>query len=146
MLQVDRLMSERISTLYFTGFSISRSFREAPHVADEIQATLRENLPVNAASKRVWERLWNDDRRAQVSELYQQHGKCSLWQSMNGRTRFSSEALFASRHWLFLPFRAHFMCLAWSFWPALTLKQQRASLPHFSLSPHTTGEAFSPPS
>ena len=35
-------------------------------MAEEIQATLRENLPVKAAAKRVWDRLWTDDRRAQV--------------------------------------------------------------------------------
>ena len=49
-----------------TGFSVSRSFREAPQVADEIQAVLKEDLPVAAAAKRVWERLWDDDKRAQV--------------------------------------------------------------------------------
>ena len=49
-----------------TGFSVSRSFREAPQFADEIQAVLKEGLTVTAASKRVWERLWTDEKRAQV--------------------------------------------------------------------------------
>ena len=48
------------------GFSVSRSFREAPQFAEEIQAVLKEDLPVASAAKRVWERLWTDERRAQV--------------------------------------------------------------------------------
>ncbi|KAG2502103.1 hypothetical protein HYH03_000595 [Edaphochlamys debaryana] len=50
-----------------TGFSVSRSFREAPNVADEIQAVLREGLDVASASKRVWERLWPQERRTQAT-------------------------------------------------------------------------------
>ncbi|GAX80966.1 hypothetical protein CEUSTIGMA_g8401.t1 [Chlamydomonas eustigma] len=48
-----------------TGFSVSRSFREAPRVADEIQAAIKEGLPVPLAAKRVWQQLWPSERRAQ---------------------------------------------------------------------------------
>ena len=58
-----------------TGFSVSRSFREAPQVADEIQAVLKEDLPVAAAAKRVWERLWDDDKRAQVGVARSRYGQ-----------------------------------------------------------------------
>ncbi|KAG2438618.1 hypothetical protein HXX76_005167 [Chlamydomonas incerta] len=50
-----------------TGFSVSRSFREAPQVADELQAALRDGLDVTAASRRVWERLWPQEKRTQAS-------------------------------------------------------------------------------
>ncbi|KXZ48182.1 hypothetical protein GPECTOR_30g278 [Gonium pectorale] len=50
-----------------TGFSVSRSFREAPGVADEIAAVLRDGLGVAEASKRVWERLWPLEKRTQAS-------------------------------------------------------------------------------
>lgn len=50
----------------FTGFSVSRSFREAPRVADEIMAVLKEGLTVEAASSRVWAKLWPLEKRTQV--------------------------------------------------------------------------------
>ncbi len=51
-----------------TGFSVSRSFREAPKFADEIQAVLKDGLDVPRASRRVWEKLWTTEGRAQVRE------------------------------------------------------------------------------
>jgi len=50
-----------------TGFSVSRSLREAPNVADEICAALNAGLPVQQASERVWERLWPQEKRTQAS-------------------------------------------------------------------------------
>ncbi|GIL85682.1 hypothetical protein Vretimale_13250 [Volvox reticuliferus] len=50
-----------------TGFSVSRSFREAPLVAEEITAALREGLDVAAASQRVWDKLWPTEKRTQAS-------------------------------------------------------------------------------
>lgn len=45
---------------------MSRSFREAPRVADEILAVLKEGLTVQAASSRVWAKLWPLEKRTQV--------------------------------------------------------------------------------
>lgn len=45
---------------------MSRSFREAPRVADEIMAVLQEGLTVQAASSRVWAKLWPLEKRTQV--------------------------------------------------------------------------------
>jgi lycopene epsilon-cyclase len=50
-----------------TGFSLARSFREAPKIADELQAVLNEGLEVKDASKRVWEKLWPLEKRAQAA-------------------------------------------------------------------------------
>lgn len=50
-----------------TGFSVSRSFREAPQVAEEMAAVLKAGLPVPEAAQRVWERLWPQEKRAQAS-------------------------------------------------------------------------------
>ncbi|MEW5303919.1 MAG: hypothetical protein WDW36_006565 [Sanguina aurantia] len=50
-----------------TGFSVSRSFREAPRVADEIMAVLQEGLTVQAASSRVWAKLWPLEKRTQAT-------------------------------------------------------------------------------
>lgn len=50
-----------------TGFSISRSIREAPHMASSIAAVLREDLPVSETSSRVWESLWPQEKRRQAS-------------------------------------------------------------------------------
>jgi hypothetical protein len=36
-------------------------------VADELQAALRDGLDVAAASRRVWERLWPQEKRTQAS-------------------------------------------------------------------------------
>ncbi len=49
-----------------TGFSVSRSFREAPAFADELARAVREGVPVAEASRRVWGKLWPEERRAQV--------------------------------------------------------------------------------
>lgn len=49
-----------------TGFSVSRSFREAPAFADELARAVREGVPVAEASRRVWDKLWPEERRAQV--------------------------------------------------------------------------------
>lgn len=50
-----------------TGFSVSRSFREAPAFADELARAVREGVPVAEASRRVWDKLWPEERRAQAS-------------------------------------------------------------------------------
>ncbi|GLC71022.1 hypothetical protein PLESTF_001061800 [Pleodorina starrii] len=50
-----------------TGFSVSRSFREAPVVAEEISAALGAGLGVAEASRRVWDRLWPLEKRTQAS-------------------------------------------------------------------------------
>ncbi|KAG1669050.1 hypothetical protein FOA52_003968 [Chlamydomonas sp. UWO 241] len=50
-----------------TGYSVARSFREAPGVADEMVASLRGGLSVPDASARVWERLWPQEKRTQAS-------------------------------------------------------------------------------
>lgn len=50
-----------------TGFSVSRSFREAPGVAAELASVLKERLTVPQASQRVWEKLWPQEKRAQAS-------------------------------------------------------------------------------
>ncbi|PNH06127.1 Lycopene epsilon cyclase, chloroplastic [Tetrabaena socialis] len=50
-----------------TGFSVSRSFREAPLVAAEIEAALGAGLSVADASKRVWDKLWPMEKRTQAS-------------------------------------------------------------------------------
>jgi hypothetical protein len=57
-----------VHLLLLAGFSVSRSFREAPQMADAIQAVLKEGLPVPQAAQRVWEKLWTTERRAQVRE------------------------------------------------------------------------------
>lgn len=50
-----------------TGFSVSRSFREAPRVAEEMAAVLSAGLPVPQAAARVWDRLWPQENRTQAS-------------------------------------------------------------------------------
>ena len=51
---------------FLPGFSVSRSFSEAPKMAEEIAAVLSEGLPVAQASSRVWSRLWTKDKRTQA--------------------------------------------------------------------------------
>ncbi|GFH18887.1 chloroplast lycopene epsilon-cyclase [Haematococcus lacustris] len=50
-----------------TGFSVSRSFREAPRVADELAACIRAGLGVRQASARVWSTLWPQEKRTQTA-------------------------------------------------------------------------------
>lgn len=50
-----------------TGFSLARSFREAPKIADELLAVLNEGVQVKDASQRVWEKLWPLEKRAQAA-------------------------------------------------------------------------------
>ncbi len=52
-----------------TGFSIARSLRDAPGMADAVAAALKANLTVAEASARVWDALWPEERRRQVSGL-----------------------------------------------------------------------------
>ncbi|GFR43330.1 hypothetical protein Agub_g4400 [Astrephomene gubernaculifera] len=56
-----------------TGFSVSRSFREAPRVAEEIVAALAVDaacggrLGAQGVSKRVWDALWPQEKRTQAA-------------------------------------------------------------------------------
>jgi lycopene epsilon-cyclase len=53
-----------------TGFSVSRSLREAPGVADAVALALKEESGAGAvlrASRRVWRALWPAERRRQAA-------------------------------------------------------------------------------
>nr|QBY35646.1 lycopene epsilon-cyclase [Dunaliella salina] len=51
-----------------TGFSVSRSFREAPGLADQIAASLRKpDQSVQQTAAQVWEALWPQEKRTQTS-------------------------------------------------------------------------------
>lgn len=50
-----------------TGFSVSRSFREAPLLADEVVSALSKNLPVADTANKVWATLWPQEKRTQSS-------------------------------------------------------------------------------
>eukprot|EP00197_Chlamydomonas_leiostraca_P003236 CAMPEP_0202871926 /NCGR_PEP_ID=MMETSP1391-20130828/20025_1 /ASSEMBLY_ACC=CAM_ASM_000867 /TAXON_ID=1034604 /ORGANISM="Chlamydomonas leiostraca, Strain SAG 11-49" /LENGTH=562 /DNA_ID=CAMNT_0049552851 /DNA_START=119 /DNA_END=1807 /DNA_ORIENTATION=- len=50
-----------------TGFSISRSFREAPGVADELVAAVRGGKGVKEAAAAVWQKLWPQEKRTQTA-------------------------------------------------------------------------------
>ena len=49
-----------------TGYSIARSLREAPALADDIAAVLTKQLPVHATAAAVWDALWPHEKRRQV--------------------------------------------------------------------------------
>ena len=49
-----------------TGYSITRSLREAPDVARAIKVALQEQPSSLAAVRFVWEALWTQERRRQV--------------------------------------------------------------------------------
>ncbi|KAF5831977.1 lycopene cyclase protein-domain-containing protein [Dunaliella salina] len=51
-----------------TGFSVSRSFREAPRLADQIAASLsKPDQDVRKTAAQVWEALWPQEKRTQTS-------------------------------------------------------------------------------
>lgn len=50
-----------------TGFSVARSFREAPAMADALEGVLKQGLSVADASTSVWATLWPQEKRTQVS-------------------------------------------------------------------------------
>ena len=49
-----------------TGYSITRSLREAPAVARAVRVALDEQPSAAAAVRFVWEALWTQERRRQV--------------------------------------------------------------------------------
>jgi hypothetical protein len=49
-----------------TGYSITRSLREAPAMAKAVRAALAEQPSSAAAVRFVWEALWTQERRRQV--------------------------------------------------------------------------------
>lgn len=49
-----------------TGFSVSRTLREAPAMADGITAALAARTPVTQTAAAVWDTLWPAERRRQV--------------------------------------------------------------------------------
>lgn len=50
-----------------TGYSIARSLREAPQLAAHMADVLRARLPPQETSARVWQALWPEEKRRQVS-------------------------------------------------------------------------------
>lgn len=53
--------------LFCLGYSIARSLRTAPELADAIAISLNKNETVLAASQDVWEALWPAEMRRRVS-------------------------------------------------------------------------------
>ena len=49
-----------------TGYSITRSLREAPALAADIQAILARGLPLGATAEATWHALWTPEKRRQV--------------------------------------------------------------------------------
>lgn len=49
-----------------TGYSLTRSLREAPGMADAIAAALHE-APGSTAANAAWEALWSQERRRQAA-------------------------------------------------------------------------------
>ncbi len=52
-----------------TGYSITRSLREAPATARAVQLALQEQSSSAAAVRYVWEALWTQERRRQVMHV-----------------------------------------------------------------------------
>jgi lycopene epsilon-cyclase len=50
-----------------TGFSVTRSLREAPKLAAQIAEALRQELPVGETSSQVWQALWPVEKCRQAS-------------------------------------------------------------------------------
>ena len=50
-----------------TGYSIVRSLREAPELAKAMAEILKKDLAVPETSARVWDALWPQEKRRQVS-------------------------------------------------------------------------------
>ena len=50
-----------------TGYSIARSLREAPAMADAMTLALQQDKSLMEATERVWGTLWSDEKRRQAS-------------------------------------------------------------------------------
>lgn len=63
-----------------TGYSIVRSLREAPGLADAMARILQADAPVAETSAAVWDALWPQEKRRQVSILWPQcKYSCESW-------------------------------------------------------------------
>ncbi len=69
-----RTESRNISTRFLictqvhpaTGYSITRSLREAPALAADLAAILDKQLPVGPTAEAAWHALWTPEKRRQV--------------------------------------------------------------------------------
>jgi lycopene epsilon-cyclase len=50
-----------------TGYSVSRSLREAPGLAKDIASILAQQFSVGVTAEAVWEALWPQEKRRQAS-------------------------------------------------------------------------------
>lgn len=53
-----------------TGYSIARSLREAPAFAEEVASLLRKQQAVGDTAESVWDALWPQEKRRQVSSRF----------------------------------------------------------------------------
>ena len=53
-----------------TGYSIARSLREAPGLANAVAAILQRQQPVGVTAHDVWRALWPAEKQRQVPALF----------------------------------------------------------------------------
>ncbi|EFN58632.1 hypothetical protein CHLNCDRAFT_19656 [Chlorella variabilis] len=122
-----------------TGYSITRSLREAPATARAVQLALQEQPSSAAAVRYVWEALWTQERRRQTS--FQVFGMELLCQLDTGSTADFFTTFFRLPHSFWRGFLASklssvdllsFAMLTWLLAP-LNIKAKLVT--HFMLDP-----------